>query len=203
MSAHIYLPMKRPSARLASLFAALACCAGCAGPLDHFRQLDVGAIRPDQVLLLGKVHIQWLDEAMATSTWLRAGKDDLQYPLPESEQVAWLVPRPRGALRIWGIETRQGWIRLGVDPVLMTADARGSIVYFGTIYLTATTGQWSTRLRPTFGTLRLRVLDEADETLGDFVELNPSLGGRPYYHLLRATLVDAPPALPPASKEPH
>lgn len=199
MNAIPFHQLARAIALLTAVIAGLAGLTGCAGPLGELAHLDARAIPPDRVLLLGKIHIQWPPEMTITSTWLRAGPGSLEYPLPESEQVAWLIPRPSGTVRMWLIEARERWLHPPPDmqPVLMTPDATGSIVYFGTVVIQFAEGSWAARRPSTLSSMRLRTVDEADETLREFVELNPTLAGQPYFHLLRRAVRTAPSWTPP------
>ena len=69
---------------------------GCALPLRDIRQVNLDAIGPDQVLLLGRIRVQVLGEDRTGDAFIRTTASDEDTLLPPEGQVAWLVRRLPG-----------------------------------------------------------------------------------------------------------
>jgi len=166
---------------------------GCAVATRSIRDVNLDTIGPDQVLLLGRIHLTILGADRTGDAFVQtnAGADDMLLP-PEGE-VAWLFRRPAGVdLRIHRISSAGSVLTLGKGPVLAPGAVRTAISYFGTVKVTLDQGLNNNRSNGRTGQLELEIVDDRILSMAAFVAQNPGLAGRSYYHVLRGTVLEAP-----------
>lgn len=188
-------PLGRLTRRhLLALGALFALPGGCAVPLLRLRDVNLDAIGPHQALLLGRVRLTILDFDSTGDAFLRTNVGEDEILLPPEGDVAWVVARPAGEdIRLSRVSTPQRTLYLGRGPVLAPNAVRTVINYFGTIDIGLEHGPNDNRVSERTGRLRLQITDEQVPAMKAFVQQSPKLAGRIYYHVLRGTVLEAPP----------
>jgi hypothetical protein len=189
--------------RLLAVGAVLALPCGCAVPLRSIRDVDLDAIGPAQALLLGRIRLTILDFDRTGDAFIRTNASEDEILLPPEGDVAWVVPRPASAdIRLSRFSSSLKTVRLGQGPVLAPHAVRTAINYFGTIDIELEHGPKNNRASERTGQLGIEIVDDQKLTMRAFVEQNPRLAGRIYYHVLRGTILEAP-QLPARSPQGH
>lgn len=188
---------------IAALLASLPIVSAGCGPWAHeLRSVDVASIPRDKVLVLGHVYIRWMGRRPTTGIWLDAS-DGEALPLPPSGEVAWVMSRSSEDVWLTGLEipipsgtiTWISRIHLGTRgrPLLQPAGIDAPVVYVGDIVIRAERKEYrfkKERNPPDY--IGVKATDAAEDDFRHFVEENPILAGRPYYHVLRKAQLQAP-----------
>jgi hypothetical protein len=177
----------------------LALPSGCAGsvPLD-IKGVSFAAMRPDQVLLLGRIRITVLDIGLTGTAFITTTAGPEERLLPEEGQVAWVVTHRPGK-EIWLGEITFSGGRLAAPVRLMPAETPSPIVYFGDIQFTGTAGLEDNRASGHASKLTSTRVDDRSSAMADFIGRNPDLRGRHVYDVISNQLFDTAPVLPAAS----
>jgi hypothetical protein len=189
---------------IAALLAALPVVSAGCGPWAHeLRSVDVASIPRDKVLVLGHVHLRWMGRRPTEGIWLDAS-DGEALPLPPSGEVAWVMSRASKDvwLKSFDIPTRPrattSWrIHLGTleRPLLQPAGIDAPVVYVGDIVIRVERKKYRFKKEknpPNY--IGMKATDAAEDDFRHFVDENPILAGRLYYHVLRKARLRAPPA---------
>lgn len=181
---------------LLTLGAALALPFGCAVPrLPSIRDVNLDALTDDQVLLLGRIRMKVLTFDRTGDTFVRTTAGDAEMLLPPEGEVVWPILRPRGgAVRLFSAKCSEGASVLAPSPLLAPGTQRTLINYFGTIELAAVHALGDNRASAHLRRLEWKITDEHMRDMPAFVAQNPRLAGRPYCHVPRMTVLEAPAA---------
>lgn len=186
------LPSRR---RLLELWALLALPWGCVHPLPGVQAVNLDALGPDDVLLLGRIRLTILGLDCTGDAFVRINAAADEMLLPSSGEVAWVVRRPPGRdIELTSIESSGKTLYLHRErPILAPHAVRTAINYFGTVDITLDRAADQSRDSGRVGRLGLQVVDESARDMAAFVAKNHRLAGRMYYHVLRRSVLDAPP----------
>ncbi|MFO0759590.1 MAG: hypothetical protein U0359_24065 [Byssovorax sp.] len=170
--------------------ALLALPSGCAAPLVNIAQIDLDAIGPDQVLLLGCVRVTALEMDRTSDTFIRSTAQSGEKLLPPDGEVAWLVHRRRGIpIHLSSLSSGSLWAMIGV--LAAPGALPVPISYFGTVSIEIGSGP-NNRSSGRVGSARRKVVDDHAAAMRSFVDQNPALAQRPYYNVITGAVVEAP-----------
>jgi hypothetical protein len=187
------VPAAIPRRTLLALGATLVLPAGCVTPLPSLRDVDLDAIGPDQALLLGRVRLSILGFDRSGDAFVTVSARAREELLPPEGEVAWVVRRIAGLdVRLMRVTSSGKTLVLGRGPLLAPAAVRTAINYFGTVEIAFEHGLNDNRATMRTHRAEVRIVDQAGSAMPAFVAQNPKLEGRMFYHVPRATMLQAP-----------
>ena len=163
---------------------------GCFSNVQEIGTRDPRRLGPDEIAIVGRIQLFIDGDDRTGRTAIETNAPGTSgYTLASTGQVAWVVPKVQGGVRLVWLSSLDDQLSLDHGPVLAPADVDLPMVYCGSVVVRVShsasddlSGAVVGMSRPS---IRIEVVDETDATLGPLVKANPSLVGVRYLHMLR------------------
>lgn len=168
---------------------ALLALGACVSNAREIGTRDPRQLGPGEIAIVGRIQL-FVDGVDRTGrTAIETNAPGVSgYTLASTGQVAWVVPKVQGPVRLLWLSSFDDQLSLGEGPVLAPADAQVPMVYFGSIVVRVSHSAGDDLANAVVGMSRpkieIEVVDETDATFAPLVQANPSLAGVRYLHML-------------------